>query len=528
VLRFVRVLTRYAVIRLLTRPARRWRLIGRLVPATRQPGPRRLRLLLEDLGGSFVKFGQILALQSDVLPLEYCDALFDLLDRVEPVPFADLEPIFVEELGRRPAEVFDSFDTEPLATASVGQVHVAYRDGRKVAVKIQRPTAQAEFRSDIRLMGAVTRVIRRLHLRPLYWLLEPIGEFVRWTSEELDYRSEATYSEFLRLVSKDNPVQVVPAVHRDLTTPRVLVVEYLEGVTLLEYFRALQEGDDLLLKRLEALRFDRARFAANVIDNFVGDAFRHGVYHADLHPANLMILEDSVVGYIDFGITGVMSPHAREHLLRMTLALVQGDRDELLENYLQVTVHGRRSDREGFRGGLERLSPHWYGGEVEGAALATNFTHIMGDMLRLSREFDIMPERDVIKYIRSSIAVDGLVTRFVPGFDLGRQLAETCGGYFDALARRARFSPSRMLEMWTASTQLMSDGASRGARFVERLLSGELAVRFSEDERREEEKRQRSQAQRLSGAAFGGALLVASSPTAAEFGLNVAAWKLAR
>src|SRR5215475_3619647 len=111
-------------------------------------GPARLRVALEELGGSFIKFGQMLALQPDILSLEYCNGLFDLLDRVSPLPYAEVERVFEDEIGRKPYEIFDFFDLEPLATASVAQVHVAWRNGRKLAVKVQRPSVEDDFQGD--------------------------------------------------------------------------------------------------------------------------------------------------------------------------------------------------------------------------------------------------------------------------------------------------------------------------------------------------------------------------------------------
>src|SRR6266850_1109169 len=191
--------------------------MGARWPKTRLPfvhvsGPERLRTALEELGGSFIKFGQMLALQPDILSLEYCNALFDLLDRITPFEYADVERIFVKEIGKTPSEIFDSFDPVPLATASIGQVHLARFNGRKVAVKVQRPNVESDFAGDIRLMAAAIALIKRLRLRSLYWLLEPTGEFLAWTHEELDYRHEARYMERLRRNAGDNVRERVPEV----------------------------------------------------------------------------------------------------------------------------------------------------------------------------------------------------------------------------------------------------------------------------------------------------------------------------
>ncbi len=198
VTRLVRVLVRHGCAHLLGARARAWGPLRRWLPMAGLAAPERLRMMIEDLGGTYIKFGQMLALQPDILPLDYCNALFDLLDRVEPFAYCEVERIWVEEIGRTPEEIFDAFERRPVATASVGQVHVAWLDGVKMAVKVQRPNAERDFGSDVRLMLAMIRLVRRLRLAPLYWLIEPITEFVGWTREELDYRYEARYSEQVR------------------------------------------------------------------------------------------------------------------------------------------------------------------------------------------------------------------------------------------------------------------------------------------------------------------------------------------
>ncbi|HYL05414.1 MAG TPA: AarF/UbiB family protein [Thermoanaerobaculia bacterium] len=483
----------------------RLRLIGRLAPGALLAGPERLRRLFEDLGGTFVKFGQMLALQPDILSPEYCNALFDLLDRVEPFPYADVRRVVTEELGRPPEEIFVAFDPVPLATASVGQVHVAYLaagagggagtvgpagnpgDACKVAVKVQRPRVEVEFSSDLRLMAAFMTAIRWLRLRPLYWMLEPGREFIGWTWEEIDYRHEARYSERLRALARGNPIQRVPRVFTEYTTPRTLVVEFLEGVTLLAYLRARERGDQVLPRRLKAMGFDGHRFAANVIDNLIGDAFRNGLYHADLHPANLMILPDNVVGYIDFGITGVLSPYSRQHLMLMTLALAQGDMDRLAGEFLMLSVYGPASDPAAFRTGLHELARGWYEQEAGQRRLQVNFTRVMTDMLQLSRATNVMPERDIVKYIRSAIAIDGLNLRFEPGFHVGRHLERECGRFLELQAMRNAFSEDTVLSWSALGPKLMAEGPARASGFLERLARGDLMVgaQVVETERRD-------------------------------------------
>lgn len=474
-LHILRVLVRHGVAQLVVRygPPR---LAARLALA-RLSGPERFRRLFEDLGGSFIKFGQMLALQPDIVSLEYCDELFNLLDRIAPFPVARVIEVFQEELGRPPSEIFDRFDPEPLATASIGQVHTAFLRGRKVAVKVQRPSVDADFMGDIRLMSIAMRLIRRFQLKTFYWMLEPMGEFVAWTREELDYRREARYADRLRRNAENNPCERVPEVFWDLTTRRTLVVEFLPGITVLDYMRAVGAGDDWTPHRLRAAGFDPNRFARHIIDNFLGDAFQYGVFHADLHPANLLVLPGDVVGYVDFGITGVLSRYSRRHLVAMTLAYTRADVGGMADSFFKLTTQEADADPARFRAILLELSQEWYEGEGTQTVFKKNFTLVMLDMLTLSRKTGIWPERDVIKYIRSAIATDGLITRFAPGFNVGRYLEEVCQRWVAWEARRSTLRYDTFTGLAASSARLAEDGATRAASVLRRLVDGETLAR---------------------------------------------------
>ena len=514
----VRVLTLHGLAHVLGPRLVRWPRLARLLPEVGLSAPERLRVVLEDLGGTFIKLGQMLALQTDVIPFEYCHALSRLLDRVAPFGFAEVEATFVEELGARPAEIFEVFETEPIATASIGQVHVAYLDGRKLAVKVQRPNVKKDFAGDIRLMTSMVRLIRGLRIKPVYWMIEPLSEFIGWTAEELDYRNEARYMDRLRINAQDNPVERVPEVLWLYTTPRTLVLEFFEGSTLLGYLRARETGDETTIRRLEMTGFEPRCFARNIIENFLGDAFRHGLFHADLHPANLMILPDNVVGYIDFGITGVLSHYSRRHLINLTLSYTQADLDGMCRAFFKVTSMDAHSDPEGFRTGLLKMSDQWYDYQGRERRLRKNFTLVMLDMLLLSRATGIWPERDVIKYIRSAIAIDGLITRFAPGFDIGGYLASVCDRYLRREAWQQLASYDRMVQ-WSASAgHLAEDGVPRAVGFLDRVTS-------------RERRRPRAPATRGSAPAerafhfaavtFGVSLLITMTGERAALGLNL-------
>jgi ubiquinone biosynthesis protein len=442
------------------------------------PGPVRLRSALEDLGGSFIKLGQMLALQPDILSLEYCNALFTLLDRVTPFEYEHVERTFVEEFGRPPEDLFDTFSREPLATASVGQVHVATLDGRRLAVKVRRPNVDRDFAGDIRLITGLMRVVRRARLTGLYWLLEPLGEFVAWTEEELDYRTEARYMTRLRENAAGRPMERIPEVIARFTTRRTLVAEFLDGFTVLACLRARETPNTPAARRIANAGIDSHAVARNIIDNFLASVFRHGMFHADLHPANLIVLRSDAIGYIDFGITGVISAYSRRNLVALTLAYTSGDLDGMAEVFFRVCRMTEDSNTRAFRRGLHALGQSWYEREGNHCRLRKNFTLVMLDMLRLSRQCGVWPDRDVIKYIRSAIAIDGLITRMAPTFDVSHYLATVCAGHLAWHMRHTLVGYRTLTDLLGVGGRMMRDGLARGASAIGRVSGADSWTRL--------------------------------------------------
>jgi ubiquinone biosynthesis protein len=526
--RIMRVLVWHLLAHAVTHFLVRWEWLSERLAIQPVAGPDRVRACFEDLGGTFIKFGQMLALQPDILPREYCNALFNLLDRVTPFGYAEVERIFAEEFGKQPSEIFDSFDTKEIATASVGQVYVAYLDKRKVAVKVQRPTVETDFAGDIRLMSATIRMIKGLRLKKIYWMVEPMSEFVSWTYEELDYRYEARYLSQQRRNTESNLRERIPVVFWEYTTRRVLTIEFLDGVTVMDYIRVLEgsEGAKLtVLQKVQDMEFNPNRFARNIIDNFLGDAFQYGMFHADLHPANLMILPRNVVGYIDFGITGVLSPYLRRHLVMLTLAYSRGDLDAMCAAFFKVSVLGKDSSVEVFRNELENMAADWYGMVGKERRMEKNITLVMLDLLHLSRKTNIWPERDVIKYIRSSIAVDGLITRFAPGFDVGRYLETVCDRYLKWYTRQELFAFDSLVDLSSSSGHLIRDGALRASTVLQRLVAGDFSsgtgASTNDASSEGDEEPLRMKAVSMATIVFSVSLLIVVTGETVQFGVNL-------
>jgi ubiquinone biosynthesis protein len=388
-------------------------------------GPSLLRETFERLSGSFLKFGQILALQIDTLPREYCDALLSLLDRVPPISQEEVDSVFIDELGESARTILPEFDYRPIASASIGQVHRArMEDGTLVAVKVQRPGIRAAFDRDLSLLTLMVRGILFFRIRSLYFMLDPVRELRTWTRDELDYRSEAAYCMVLRENATHTPTERIPQVFWDLTTRRILTMEFLEGPSVADYLRMQQQSDYAGIEALRQRGFVPAQFSANIISNFLSDAFQFGVFHADLHPANLLILPNNVVGYVDFGIVATLTNEARRKQIELTMAYASGSPEAIYRQFLNICTVRSDSDLAGMRSEIANLAKEWYreppiAGSVR---FRVSITRTMMDLLAVCRHHGVVVDREVIKYIRSTILADGLIARLEPGFDMARIL----------------------------------------------------------------------------------------------------------
>jgi ubiquinone biosynthesis protein len=254
---------------------------------------RRLREMLDELGPTFVKFGQLLSTRPDVVPPDIIVELQKLQDDVRPFPIEDVERVVHEELGLGIERAFLSFDEQPIAAASIGQVHRATLPNHEdVVVKVQRPSAPRQIESDLRLMASVARLARE-RVRQLDFLDtgELVDEFGRSIRQELDYQQEARNAEAFRRNFAGNEQVVVPRVWWRYTTSRLLTLERLEGTHVRDL--DLAAWDDA----------DRRDLAYRMTDAWMTMIFRHAFFHGDPHPSNILHLDDGRLGLVDFSRT---------------------------------------------------------------------------------------------------------------------------------------------------------------------------------------------------------------------------------
>jgi predicted unusual protein kinase regulating ubiquinone biosynthesis (AarF/ABC1/UbiB family) len=292
----------------------------------RRGGPVRMRLAFEQLGGAWIKLGQMLALRFDLLPTAYCDELFKLLNQVAPFSYDEVREIVRQELGDEPETVYRSFEPGSFAAASIGQVHRAVlHSGEGVAVKVQRPGIRATLQADIDLMYAMTWVLDWTHLFGATRSREVIDEFARWTADELDYLVEARQAVLLWEHSRGEKLERIARVYRDYTTSRVLTTEFIDGIPLIEIMIAKREGNVAYLDALAARGHDLDRIVRHLDWNMLNQVYVFGYFHADLHPANLFVLEGDAIGYVDFGIVGQLPDQVRDSLTRYSWLLFRGE-----------------------------------------------------------------------------------------------------------------------------------------------------------------------------------------------------------
>lgn len=462
--------------------AQLWKLLRRHMRHEPLEGPQLLREGLEKAGGTFVKFGQILSLQVDTLPREYCEALMGLLDSVPTASREQVLSVFQSEFRKSPLELYARFDFNAIASASIGQVHKGVMaDGTPVAIKVQRPGVHHDFQRDILLLRGCVWFIFLFRIRSLYFMRDPVRELATWTRDEMDYRREAAYCDRLAQNAEGSATERLPRIYWNLTTSRVLTMEFLEGPTVSTYLKYVENGDEEALARLRNDGFVPSVFSNNVISNFLSDAFRFGVFHADLHPANLLILPNNVVGYVDFGIVASLTPEARRKQIQLTLAYATGSPEEIYREFLNICMPTPDADLEGMRRRIAEMAKTWYvepavGGRVR---FRISVTAAMMDLLTVCRDYGVLIDREMIKYVRSTVIVDGLVSLLSPGFDIAGALRDLVEEYLVEEASRKIFSRAGALSILTDVAIWMKTGPTAMLRSLDLFERREIRLRAS-------------------------------------------------
>src|SRR5947208_2056747 len=328
----------------------------KLDPAVTSPSERgrHLREMLDELGPTFVKFGQLLSTRPDVVPPDIVIELQKLQDDVRPVPYEDVERVIREELELSVEQLFTDFDPTPVAAASIGQVHRAtLPNGRRVAVKVQRPNAPRQIEADLALLYQAARLAKE-RIRALDFIdaNEIVDEFSRSIRQELDYRLEGRNADAFHRNFAGHPHVVVPKVYWSYTRAHVLTLEYLDGVQLA----------DLDVERWTLDQ--RRRLAYLIAEAWMTMIFRHGFFHGDPHPANIMVLSPERIGLVDFGLSGKLTDEDMSRLTRLFIDAANENIAALPKRLADLGVRYPKEREEEFVDRLTELYHRYYGASL--------------------------------------------------------------------------------------------------------------------------------------------------------------------
>lgn len=308
---------------------------------------------LEAMGPTFIKLGQLLGSRTDILPPQYIDALSRLQQHVEPFPQEEAVQIVEEELGVRLSKAFSEFNREPIASASLGQVHRAVlTGGRKVAVKVQRPGIRQQIVDDFEALGELAEFAdSHTELGVRYRFAATLDEMRRAIINELDYTREATNLATLRANLQEFGRILVPEPVDDYTTSRVLTMEFVEGRNITK------------LSPLARMEINGADLAEELFRAYLKQVLEDGFFHADPHPGNVFLTDDGRIALIDVGMVGRLSPELQDGMLRMLLAMTDGRGRDTADIAIELGERTEVFDREGFRDEIGRLVLEHFSGK---------------------------------------------------------------------------------------------------------------------------------------------------------------------
>lgn len=466
----------------------------RMGPARDTPAspttPERLVTVLEELGPTFIKLGQLLSTRPDFLPAEYLTALSQLQDDAPPVEAAAIRTIVEQELGASPEVVFKTFSNTPLASASIGQAHAAtLQDGTEVVVKVRRPGVVPQVQEDLEILQNLARRASRNWPAVADYNVEAVASaFAATLRAELDYLTEGRNAERFAGNFAHDPTIHIPKIHWETTTSRVLTIGRVHGLKIDDPQVAALPVDDR--DRLATLA---AKAAAKMI-------FEDGFFHADPHPGNLFVESTRRIGLIDFGMVGEVDDQLRKRLGRLLLALSRNDPDRICRALRDLSVNRAANDHGQLRQDITRFM-HLYQGRALGEV---RLAPLIAELLTILRTHRIQLPGEIAMLAKMVVMTEGMGVRLYPEFNLGEVLRPYAGklafelvtprklpGLIKQLGLDAAEFGSNLPDRLDRMLQLLDDGVevhvrpdelepllARAERIGNRLVAGLILAAF--------------------------------------------------
>jgi ubiquinone biosynthesis protein len=385
----------------------------------------RVRMACEELGPTYIKFGQILSTRPDLVPVDFIKELSKLQDSVPSSPFSEVSRIIESELGAPPEAVFDYFEKTPIASASIGQVYRAtLKDGEAVAVKVQRPGIRKIIEVDLEIMlHLATLMERHVEEMSLHQPVKIVEEFARTLEKEIDYTIEATNMERIAHNFLNDLTIYVPKVFRDTTTESILTTEFVEGIKVSE------------VDRLEKSGLDRKLITVRGADIVLKQIIKHGFFHADPHPGNIFVLTNNVICLLDFGMTGSVDRRTREDFIDLAESVVNRNESRATQVLLKLTCWDEDPDIRL----LEKDVADFMGQYLYKPLKDIKIGKLLNNLLEMAFQHRLRIAPDIFLMLKAFSTIEGVGLMLDPDFDMIQQVAP-----FIKEVKLARVSPQRI------------------------------------------------------------------------------------
>ncbi len=446
---------------------RRFRFVRRLLSSRSVEMPvgasrwQLIRMAFEELGPTFIKFGQLLSNRSDMLPAELLSELEQLQDHVPPFPFEEVRRTITRDLGQPLEELFSTFEESPVASASVAQVHQArLRNGKNVAVKVQRPRLREIVEVDLDIIAGFARLIETYV--PSWRFFNPSGfveEFRERLNGELDFNQEARNIRRFAAIFRNNRNVRVPEIYSELCSRRVITMEYISGTRMSEVLRDRSQ------------RFDRKALARRAGELMLEQVYLHGFFHGDPHPGNLMVLPDGVICFLDFGMMGALRPREREALTESILGLVDRDPVRVTDAVLVLTEEAGPVNRERLEDAVFDLIDQY----ADATLGDLDMGNLFQELVQVALDHNLRMPTRMLVMIKATVIVEGVGYNLDPDFQLLAMLQK-----FTTKIIRDRFHPRRLGKDAAAGSidllELLRSLPRDGRELISQLKGGELSL----------------------------------------------------
>lgn len=421
--------------------------------------PERIREALEELGPTFVKIGQILSIRPDLLPEPFIREFGKLQDNVKPEKLEDIRRVFESDLGKTPEELFADFDTVPAASASLAQVHLAVlNDGRKVAVKIQRPKAGETILKDIAIFKRLGRFIKHTPQGSILNIEELMDELYDAVKKELDFLVEAKNIKKFFKNNADVRYIECPTVYDKYTTSNILVMDYIEGIKIGDTEQLLDKGYVL------------EEIGSKLASNYFKQVFEDGFFHADPHPGNIIISGGSIT-YIDFGIMGTLNKDMKDKFNKFLYGVVSRDVGSMSQALLRIGVKKGKVNINNLHSDIEDI----YNKYIETSLFEVDLPRMINDIFKICRRNSISMPRDITMLMKGIMTIEGVAAKLSPE----TSLMEIAAPYVRAQIFKDRDYRREALEQLESLHLLLKSGVKIPVKLLElisSIQSGKLKI----------------------------------------------------